>query len=404
MRPQKRAHLNNNISAKILANKPETDIPETFIHHLRNNGYYTVGIGKISHSADGLVYGYTEQPSSKRELPYSWDELLFDSGKWETGWNAFFGYADGENRQSLKKQVKPYENGAVEDNGYPDGLTAELAISKLKELRNYDKPFFLGVGFFKPHLPFNAPKKYWDLYDRDSIPISQNPDIPENVNQASLHNSGEFNSYELGDEKPDIQKTLTPEYAKKLKHAYYACISYVDAQIGRVLDELKSLGLKKNTIVVVWSDHGWHLGDQRVWGKHTVFENSLKSVLLIKNPKNYQTKSVVPIIETVDIYPSLIEMCKLEIPYQTDGESFVPLLIGNGDDQDNVAYSYFKSGISLRTNRYRLTRYFRNEKPNIELFDYFKDPQESKNIAEDFPEVVNRLIPILEKGNTGLYD
>src|SRR5690606_28084311 len=190
MRPTKPLHLKNDAIAHEISNKKEQDIPESFIHHLKRNGYYTVGIGKISHSADGLVYGYEEPVSTKRELPYSWDELLFDPGKWGTGWNAFFAYANGENRQSLKKQVKPYEAGDVNDEGYPDGLTTELAIAKLRELKERERPFFMGVGFFKPHLPFNAPKKYWDLYDRDRIPVSPNPNIPENVSLKSLHNSG----------------------------------------------------------------------------------------------------------------------------------------------------------------------------------------------------------------------
>ncbi len=404
MRPATSGHLNNNISARLLSEKMERDTPETFIHHLRNNGYYTIGIGKISHSADGLVYGYTESPSTKRELPHSWDELLFDSGKWQTGWNSFFGYADGENRQSLKKQVTPYEKGEVDDEGYVDGLTAGLAISKLQELKNLAQPFFLGVGFFKPHLPFNAPQKYWDLYEIDSIPISSHPDIPENVNLASLHNSGEFNSYQLGDEKPSLEKALSTEYAKKIRHAYYACVSYVDAQIGRVHNELSNLGLEKNTIVVVWSDHGWHLGGQRIWGKHTIFENALRSVLIVKDPKNLQPRTIHSIVETVDIYPTLMELCDLKMPYHTDGESMAPLLNGNDSEWENAAYSYFRNGISLRTDRYRLTRYFRSEKPTIELYDHLNDPMESNNVAMEFPKVANQLMPLLEKGNTGLYD
>ena len=131
-RPWKPIHLSNQAIEKGLSDKAEDSIPETFIHRFKQEGYHTVGIGKISHSADGLVYGYEEEPSQKKELPHSWSELVFNSGKWKTGWNAFFAYANGENRQSLKKQVKPYEAGAVDDNGYPDGLTTQLAISKLK--------------------------------------------------------------------------------------------------------------------------------------------------------------------------------------------------------------------------------------------------------------------------------
>ena len=142
MRPSKKAHLSNKAIELEVSGQPEQNRPESFIHQLKRSGYYTVGMGKISHSADGLLYGYEEPVSKKKELPYSWDELLFDSGKWKTGWNSFFGYANGENRQSLKKQVKPYEAGDVDDEGYVDGLTANLAVNKLEELKNKDQPFF----------------------------------------------------------------------------------------------------------------------------------------------------------------------------------------------------------------------------------------------------------------------
>ncbi|NNE76281.1 MAG: sulfatase-like hydrolase/transferase, partial [Pricia sp.] len=245
MRPSKPIHLSNRAIEQEISGQPEKKVPESFIHRLKRVGYHTLGIGKISHSADGLVYGYEEEPSTKKELPHSWTELLFNPGKWETGWNAFFAYANGENRQSLEKQVKPYEAGEVDDDGYPDGLTTELAISKLQELKNNDKPFFMGVGLFKPHLPFNAPKKYWDLYDRTEISISSNPGIPDNINLKSLHESGEFNQYALGEEKASLEKSVSDAYAKKLRHAYLASVSYTDAQIGKIWDALKTAGLDK---------------------------------------------------------------------------------------------------------------------------------------------------------------
>lgn len=404
-RPRKPVHLSNQALEKELSDKPEDSVPETFIHRFKQEGYHTVGIGKISHSADGYVYGYEEEPSQKRELPHSWSELLFDSGKWKTGWNSFFAYANGENRQSLKKQVKPYEAGPVDDEGYPDGLTANLAISKLRKLKDQGKPFFMGVGFFKPHLPFNAPKKYWNLYDRDSIPTSDNPNIPENINLKSLHESGEFNQYALGEEKASLSKSVSDDYARKLKHAYLASISYVDAQIGKLVQELKSSGLDKNTIIVIWGDHGWHLGDQRVWGKHTLFENALKSTLIVKSPFiRQQSKSVENIVESVDIYPTLLELCNIPLKHKIDGESFFDAMQPRSQKQNTVAYSYFKNGISMRTDNYRLTRYFREEQPVIELYDHRQNESEQINIAAENPEIVEKLLPLLEQGNTGLYD
>lgn len=404
--PRTTQHLQNSAMEHFLSNAPEGEVPETFVHHLRRNGYYTVGIGKISHSVDGLWYGYEDQPEgAKRELPYSWDEMLFDAGKWGTGWNAFFGYADGSNRQGKKKQVKPYEMADVADQGYPDGLTADLATAKLKELKEKTQPFFLGVGFFKPHLPFNAPKKYWDLYEEEEIPLSPFRDIPENIHVASLHNSGEFNQYALGEEKAGIYKPLSDAYARKLRHAYYASVSYVDAQIGKVLDELEKLGLADNTIVVLWGDHGWHLGDHRIWGKHTNFETALKSPLIIKVP-GISPKVIPPdkVVSSIDIYPSLMEWCGIKVDFPLDGQSLVRLA-SSGEDpgRENIAFSYFNKGITLRTDRFRMTRYFRNETPTVELYDHRSDPFESKNIAGDNPEWVEQLLQVSEKGNTGLY-
>ncbi|WP_085496608.1 sulfatase [Arenibacter troitsensis] len=405
MRPKKPAHLKNSAIEDEISGKKENDIPESFIHQLKRNGYYTVGIGKISHSADGLVYGYEEPVSTKKELPYSWDELLFNPGKWGTGWNAFFAYANGENRQSLRKQVKPYEAGEVNDKGYPDGLTTQLAIAKLRELKDKKSPFFMGVGFFKPHLPFNAPKKYWDLYDREEIPVSPNPNIPENISLKSLHDSGEFNGYALGDEHPKLSEPASIDYAKKLGHAYLASISYIDAQIGMIWDELKALGLDKNTILVIWGDHGWHLGDQRVWGKHTLFENALNSALIIRSPfEEHRNKNIKTIVETVDIYPTIMEMCRIDMKHNIDGESFRDSFIADKPNTDQVAYSYFRNGISLRTDRYRLTKYFREEEPTVELYDHVSDPYETKNIAQINQDIVQSLMPLLEKGNTGLYE
>ncbi|MFC4094539.1 sulfatase [Euzebyella saccharophila] len=404
-RPYKKVHLSNRAIEKEISDKPETDVPESFIHQLKTSGYHTVGIGKIAHSADGYLYEYEEEPSNQRELPHSWCEMHFDAGKWSTGWNAFFAYANGENRQSLKKQVKPYEAGNTDDEGYPDGLTANLAVSKLKELKNSKQPFFLGVGFFKPHLPFNAPKKYWDLYDRDKIKVSDNPHLLKNVHLSSYNNNGEFNQYALGEEKAYLEQPVSETYAKKIRHAYLAAVSYTDAQIGKVLKELKASGLDKNTVIIIWGDHGWHLGDQRMWGKHTLFENALKSTLIIKEPSiESQPNRIDQIVESVDIYPTILEIAQLKPKTTLDGMSLIPLLRGKKNWNQPYAYSYFKNGITLRTPKYRLTKYYRGQKPVIELYDHTQSQNESINIAEESPKIVDRLMPILSQGNTGLYD
>lgn len=402
--PRTPVEVTNEAMEQQLAGKPATAVPETFIDLFRRSGYYTVGIGKISHSPDGYVYGYKEPKSNRPELPHSWDEMLFDAGPWQTGWNAFFGYADGSNRQSRNGNVKPYEAAPVGDEGYPDGLSARLAITKLQEAARRKQPFFLGVGFFKPHLPFTAPEKYWDLYDEKTLDLSPSPDLPTDIHPASLHESAEFNQYKTGDEQASLSKPVSDAYARKLRHAYYAGVSYVDAQVGKVLEALRRLGLDKNTIVVVWGDHGWHLGDYRVWGKHTLFEHSLRSVLIVRHPA--MSKGLVrnDIVSSIDIYPTLTDLCGLAGPAMLDGRSFAGLLKqGNAPDRDQVAYSYFKQGISLRTDRYRLTRYFRTQQPTVELYDHRTDPNEDHNIAGDRPELVKALLPVWEKGNTGVF-
>lgn len=402
--PSRASDTNNDACVRRVAEAPESDGPETMFHHLRMNGYYTVGIGKIGHYPDGRIYEYGDSVSDRMELPHSWDEMLFDYGQHKTAWDAFFGYADGSNRLGMKGNVKPYECADVGDDAYADGLTADLAVKKIRELAGKKEPFCLAVGFLKPHLPFVSPKKYWDLYDEESIPLSPMKDIPEGCHIETLHSSGEFNSYRLGEEKPSLKKSVSDDYARKLRHAYFACVSYVDAQIGKVLDALEESGEARNTIVVLWGDHGWHLGDLRVWGKHTLHETALSSSLIVKAPgfrkgvKNYR------IVSSVDIYPTLSELCGLEPPAGLDGHSFVSLL-DNPDDREwqEVSYGYFNDGFTMRTPEYRISRYEKKGKTITELYEYDGDRLEKENIAEKEPDVVRQLMPLLEKGITFKY-
>lgn len=400
--PRSKDGTRNNIMARDFASKAEEALPESFVHHLRRNNYYTVGISKITHHPDGLVYGYDEAPSDIKELPHSWDEMLMDVGKWGNGWNAFFGYADGNNRTDQNKEVKPYEAADVEDEGYPDGLSTQLALRKLKELAKKDQPFFMGLGYIKPHLPFAAPKKYWDLYDRAEIPLSPNPYIPENVSTASLHSSNELNQYKLGEEKASLDLPVSDEYAQKLMHGYLACVSYIDAQVGIVLDELEKLDLQDNTIVVVWGDHGWHLGDHRLWGKHTLFERALKSTLMIKVPG--QSPSINDrIVSSVDLYPTLMDLAKLDMPIEGDGNSLLPLIQQSSDNWRDRAFSYWRTGFSMRTDQYRLNHFFREEQPTMELFDHQADPYETTNIVEEHSALVQQLLKQMKEGDPGYY-
>jgi arylsulfatase A-like enzyme len=220
-----------------------------------------------------------------------------------------------------------------------------------------------------------------------------------------LHNSGEFNGYKLGDEKAGIGKPVSMEYERKIRHAYFACVSYIDAQIGKLLNTLEATGEADNTIIVIWGDHGWHLGDHTVWGKHTIFDRSLRSTLLVKVPdmkdKGISTNGIV---ETIDLYPTLAELCGLSVPVGVEGKSFVQLLGNPSGKGKSAAYGYFKNGITMFNGEYRLSRYFRNTEPSIELYDHKNDPFETKNIAAEKPDIVKKLMPLWEKGNTGIFD
>ena len=277
-------------------------------------------------------------------------------------------------------------------------------LHELKKLRTSDKPFLLAVGFYKPHLPFTAPEKYWRYYHQNSLPLAPFGEIPMNVHKASLHQSGELNRYQRGLEKASLDDPLSADYARLLRHAYLACISYVDAQIGKLLNELERSGLAENTIVVIWGDHGWHLGDHRVWGKHTLFERSLRSVLMIKTPNmKKRGRASNAIVSTVDLYPTLVELCDLPELAGLDGRSLVPYLKNPFKNPSNQAYAYWRNGMSMRNKRYRITQFYREDQPVVELYDHLKDPNETINIAERKAGKVKKLKVLLEKEMHAIY-
>jgi len=399
-RPRNEQELNNAFMENNFHLRPEKEIPETFVHHFRRHGYSTVGIGKISHTPDGRVRGNEQH----RELPYSWDEMLCDTGKWGGGFDAFFAYAGGESRASMNFEVPPFECAEVDDDGYPDGLNSNLAVKKLGELSRTDQPFLLSVGFFKPHLPFNSPKKYWDLYNRKEISLSPNPGLPENTERLFLHPSSEFfNNYKKGKEFGGVGKRLSDDYAREIRHAYFAAVSYIDAQIGKVLNALKENGQDENTIVLVWGDHGWHLGDHTIWGKHSPFERSAHSPLIVKAPgfTSPGTRTGA-LVETIDIYPTLCELAGIEPPQGLEGKNLIPIFNDPDSPGKSAAYCYQRNRISMRTLRYRLIVHVEAGTQSVALFDHQNDPLETKNIAAEKPEIVDRLMPLLKKGNNGI--
>lgn len=389
-RPSSREHTSNEAIRNLLP-KTEQERPESFAHMFRRAGYRTVSIGKISHYVDGRIYSYEGEGEGEFEMPFSWDARIMPYEKWGTAWNSFFGYADGSNRNMERGAYPAYESADVPDEAYPDGLIAQEAIAQLNELK--DEPFLLGVGFFKPHLPFTAPKKYWDLYDHDQIAISPNPDVPKGINPGSLTNSGEMFGNYKHERRGDTGVRIADEDARMLRHAYYAAVSYADAQVGKVLDELERLGLADNTVVVIWGDHGWHLGDQTIWGKHTTFERSSRSALMIRTPGMPSPGvSAAGLVETLDLYPTLADYAGLEAPADLTGLSLRPMLEDPAHPGKDSAFSYWRARHTMRTDRYRIVQHEEpGDGPEFELFDHQSDPNETRSVAAEQPEVVESL-------------
>jgi len=382
-----------------LKREPQTSGAQTLPEIFRRSGYTTAMIGKISHQPDGRVFGYNASGDGREEMPGAWDRYLTPYGQWKRGWGIFFAYADGRHREDRSGYRPVMEFTAEKDTDLPDGLLAEAAIDAIDDLaaNKSDQPFFLAVGFFKPHLPFVAPKPYWDMYEGVDIPAVPNPTGTSGYG----HGSGECFKYQFPFDKS--ARPLSAEKARQLKQAYYACVSYVDVQIGKVLDQLEKSGLADNTVVALWGDHGWHLGEHAVWGKHTPLERSLRSPLIIRVPGMKQPgRSTDALCETVDILPTLVDVCRPTKPqscFKLGGTSLAPALADPSATVKDAAYGYW-SGRTVRTDRYRLIA-----KPaggdgykSIELYDHQEDPLETKNIADDNPELTEQLLKKLGEG------
>ncbi|MBO9998579.1 MAG: sulfatase [Cyanobacteria bacterium SID2] len=350
----------------------------------KQHGYRTISYGKVYHTLDDDRDSWIEGP---------WRPW----GMW--GQNA---YVKPENQAIAATREgaygPPVEMADVADNVYADGKIAERTVETLDRLKDKPKPFFLAVGFFKPHLPFNAPKKYWDLYDRDDINLADNPFRPAGAPNAALHNWGELRAYDgIPKEGP-----VSEDMARTLIHGYYACTSYIDAQIGTVLDALDQFGLRDHTIVVLWGDHGWQLGEHGLWCKHANFETSLHSPLLVRAPGFPEGQRTAALVEFVDIYPSLCELCGIELPEYLEGSSFVPLLDDPERPWKEAAFSRYQRGESIKVDRYRYTEW-RNDPEEIRatmLYDHVADLGENTNIADrpENAELVRKLSEQLKQG------
>ncbi|MFC1551574.1 sulfatase [Candidatus Latescibacterota bacterium] len=343
---------------------------------LKNNSYHTISNGKIYHHKDDDPGGWSEP---------AWGP----SGDW-AGWQAYI--ADESNR-IIEENRKQAGNNAVKgpaweapdcaDNDYPDGKTADKTIEDLRRLAQKDQPFFLAAGFLKPHLPFNAPKKYWDLYDHDSIELTDNPYRPQNVPDQAIHNSGELRG---GYSNVPESTPLPEDYARWLVHGYYACVSYTDAQIGKLLNELDRLGLRDNTVVILWGDHGWNLGEHTMWCKHCNFETSLRAPVIISAPGYDGSQKSDALVEYVDIYPTIAELCGFDIPGHCEGISFVPLMSDPGRKWKDAVFSRWIKGDTVTTKRYQYTQWRNEDGGPVTarmLYDHDTDPDENVNVAEN---------------------
>jgi len=369
--------------AKKLADPPaQPSMPR----HFRDHGYTTVSVGKVSHHPGGRG-GKNWDDDATPEIPKAWSKHLQPVGPWEHPRGLMHGLANGASRDNTKK-LASHEAFDGPDTSYPDGLTTDAAVAELKQLAEADEPFFLAVGIIRPHLPFGAPKRYLDLYKDTELPSIPHPEKPSG--KTTWHASGEFTKqYDHQGKDPNKD----PEYATTLRRHYAACVTYADAQVGRLLETLEASGKGENTIIVLWGDHGWHLGEHAIWGKHALFEESLRSPLIVSYPGIKDPGGTSDaVVETVDIFPSLCEISKLETPGNLDGKSLKPQLAAP-DAPGSAAISYFRKASSIRTKDHRLIAH-----PNgfLELYDHRTEDAETKNIAEAHPEITRSLKQRLE--------
>ena len=384
----------------------------TLPQHLQSQGYTTAGIGKIF---DPRSVDKNEDKVSWSVPYFHYEELLDNS----TGDILLASYRNPTLRAEITKyeeegkakglkgnglrtfvteKVKPStECLDINDEAYSDGAIAKGAIDFL-ENRKDNNPFFLAVGFKKPHLPFVAPKKYWDLYKRNDMPLAEYRKKALNSPEFAYHNSSELLSYTdipAVYEFTDINNTmLTEDKARELIHGYYACVSYMDAQVGKLLDELDKKGLTKNTVIVLWGDHGWHLGDHGLWNKHTNFEQAARTPLILVDPSVNKAVKVNAPVEFLDIFPTLCDVAGVAIPSNLDGKSLKETLQKPDTKVKEYAVSQFprgpRMGYSIRTENFRYTVWVNwkdkkldmNKEIATELYDYVKDPLETENVVD----------------------
>jgi iduronate 2-sulfatase len=368
--------------------------------------------------ATGKIYHYKED--HKDQFGNQW---VTAQGKWQGR-----GYLSAEAIQQVNEYAEEYENirggesagrgpafeaPDVPDNAYEDGAQADLAIAQLTKFKQSKNPFFMAVGFRKPHLPFNAPKKYWDMYNEKDMQLANNPFLPKGATEFTPYNFEELRNY-YG--IPKDQALFSDELSRKLIHGYYACVTYIDTQIGKLLSELDRLNLRDNTVIVLWGDHGWKLGEHGMWCKHTPFELDCHVPMIFSAPGMKQRGiRTSAFSEFVDIYPTLCELCGMELPDHLEGDSLVSLFNQPDRQWKNAAFTMWPKknrtnpqkaiiGYSIKTEQYRYTEWTKASSGKVlakELYDHHSDPNENENIAS-LPEnkvLVDKLSKMLDGGN-----
>lgn len=361
-------------------------LPELF----RRSGYHTTCIGKISHTADGRVYQYNGAGDGRPELPLAWDDLPTPFGEWKRGWGIFFAYHNGKHREDGQGNKDVLQFHAEKDTDLPDGLLAETAIARLAQYSQTSKPFFLGLGFFKPHLPFVATKGDWDAFADITIPP---PSFPKKPDSRYYHGSGEFFKYSFPFDK---KRPLSDQKIHDLRRAYLACVRYTDRQVGKVLQALEQHGLADNTIVVLWGDHGWNLGDSHMWAKHAPFERAVRSPLIIRVPQVTSGKISKSLVETIDVFPTLVSLAKPSFKPTThglDGRDMTPILRDPETTVRDAALSFWGKAVSVRTKHHRLiTSMVDGKYGDFELFDRSTGFDPVRNLASENMSVVRELL------------
>jgi iduronate 2-sulfatase len=352
--------------------------------HFRNHNYKTISYGKVYNNLEDGKGSWDEiwRPVIASTEMIGWEYLSKDGIDTFEKLNRDR-HANTKPRTSsnLPKKGFAFEGPDVPDDAYMDGKTADKTIEKLQELRqNTTQPFFLTVGFYKPHWPFNAPAKYWELYDREQIQLPSNSAPHKNAPEIMTVDRGGIRShYGIPKSGP-----MPDSVAKALLHGFYASVSYVDSQIGKILNALDFFGMQDNTIVILWGDQGQEMGEHGIWDKNKNFSTSIQIPFIIKAPGKNKDIKINDLVESIDLYPTLCELSGLPKPFHVQGRSIVPLLNGTGPGKDAVFCRATPEGETIVTPTHTYTEFYDRHKKIVAraLFDLREDPDENNNIAE----------------------